>query len=626
MLVQNFFVFFAYLFAGNLFFSGTGAVISRLLPRGLTSEPVLQPFHGILFWVLVFSAVLTKGKSIQLLILIYFILQALFESSNKEFHSNRWRMVLQNSSISFLLALPVLVVFYFSIFRNQESLTLPFMDEVFYGKLASLLTYKGIETNQIRVLWSEELGQNTPYHYFEIWLTSIFSWFSGISPLLTYKLLAIPTLIGTSCGILFNIARMRKLSISHSCYVVIFTVFTGIFFGYQTTVDYPIPTTIKVQLHYISDFIPLNRTKLATVFIFLSVFLFLLQKKVRHSWLPLILLGGLWISITPSIWVLSGFLLIKQRIVKKEFLVFICFILFSFLILFFIYYSKNKVSYDDNLVFFKYNTVKMIMGTIFYEILTHILVLFPALLAICYAHYRNVMLSDFVLVIPILVGIVLHSISIGSFDSFQFVSNVSSVCIPLIFFSFYTAFFSDNFRFISLKSGVFFLVIVFEGITAFKTMAYSFQNYTESYSKEFLSKISKQIKPLEKSVVTLSVIKGGHHDHARTNYEGAFFLLLNPKIRIAQINPEGNSKLAIGNDVNDKVQESPFLNFVKNSELKDYSNARIAFLNKFQPGVLVVNGAVDLSDYKELSPFLGNEIIDSLSGVRVFTLDYSTLK
>jgi len=624
MLVQNFFIYLACLFFGFLCFSITGAGIARLLPRGLTAEPVLQPFHGLLFWVLVFSSVFTGGKTVQLAILGYFIFQAVFENTVAQSTNNKLNLVFFNAIISFVFAVPVLVIFYFFIFRGNNSITLPFMDEVFYGKLSSLMIYTGIETNQIRSLWLEGTGQNTPYHYFEIWLTAIYSRFSGISPLLSYKLLAMPTLLGIGCGILFGLARLRNLSFFQATSAVIFTLFTGLFFGFEVIADWPIPDTMKVQLHYVSDFIPMNRVKLATVFFFLSAFLFLYNKGIRKSWMPLFLSGVLWISLTPAIWCLAGLIILKQRSSIKEILHFGAFVCFSILLLLFLYYFRHeKITHDDSVVFFKYHSPRLLAGTIIYEVLCHAIILIPVLLSLFNSTFRKVILKDFVLLVPVLVGIVLHSITIGSFDSYQFVSNASGVCLPLLFFSFYSAVLTQEKRLSAVLSIPFALMICFQFLTFYKTLAYSYRNYHESYSLDFIKQAMPFISPSGTSVVTISVSNGGHQDHPRTNYTGAFFLLLDSKARIAQINTDSNGLVQ---QKEFQVQEAPFSAFAQNIGVPLNSEARIAFLKKFRPNVLVVNKGVDYKDFKELSSYFKPGFVDSVSGTRVFPLQFPVEK
>ena len=627
MLVQNLLIYFAYLFAASLFFSVTGAAIARILPRGLTSEPVLQPFHGILFWVLVFSSVYTSGKTVQLTILSYFIFQALFESSVSEPKNSKYHNAFFNAIISFVFSVPVLIIFYFFIFRSNNSITLPFMDEVFYGKISSIMTLKGFETNQIDSLWQDGISTNTPYHYFEIWLTVIFTQVSGISPLLSFKLLAVPTLFGTGSGILFALAKHRNLSNFRATFVVIFTLFTGLSFGFQQMADWSIPQTMKVQIHYLTDFIPLNRVKLSTVFLFLSAFTFLYNKENRISWFPLLLLGALWISLTPSIWFLAGFVLLNKYNSRKDILVFSSFVVAILFLFFFLYsFNKNKIEFDNSIVFLKYQSFRIVVGTILYEFLVHFLIVAPVLIYYLLFKKRINLLKDFIIIFPISIGIFIHAITIGSVDSFQFVSNVSGVFLQLFFYSFYLRAFSGGFwkNYYSL----FFLisVVLFQFYTCYKTLAYSYSNYKEEYSLDFIERVGRLVVSSGTTVGTLSSSQGGHFDSPYTNYEGAFFLYTDPKVRIAQLNCD----LALGSiqeqGFQTKVKSAWFLAFAQKERFLEYSKARIAFIEKYHPEVLVVNPKINIKDYPEFHKFLGPMLIDSISRTKVFTLSYPKAK
>ena len=259
-----------------------GAVVFRTLPGTLVGEAALGPFHGLLLLIALFACISTQGKSVQSVILLYFIFQAIGIRPEEKRVLNI--KILRDQILrSFLFSVPIFCLFYLFIFRSDSRVVLPFMDEIFYSKVASYLNFRGIESNDLQCLWIDDFCAVQPYHYFEIWLTALISYFSGISTLVSYKLLAIPLLFGLACDILFQLSKSYQLSNLKAVFSVILVLTSGLFLGYQYTMDWPLPQTLKIQLHYISDFVPLNRVKLVTIFLFVCAFLFTFLKNIKFN-------------------------------------------------------------------------------------------------------------------------------------------------------------------------------------------------------------------------------------------------------------------------------------------------------------------------------------------------------
>jgi hypothetical protein len=613
-------LFLAVLFVSILFFGIIGQGLSSFLSGKLLKQKALLVFHGLLFSVGVFSATVTGFHTIQVLIFAYFILQMEgFSAVNHRIPKADLKLAAHHILVSFLFAIPSFLLFYFFIFRAEDSVTLPFMDEVFYSKVASSLISSKVETNDLYCIWFKENCLSSPYHYFEIWLTGLVSFCTGISTLLTYKLIAIPLIFGITGAVLYDLARQTGVGIAGSVTSVYLVFTAGMFFGYQTMIDWPLSQTLKVQLHFISDFVPLNRVKLATVSLFFSVFVYLNKGGIKLSWLPLLLCGGLWLTAAPSVWSLAFIVMILEKDSRNHFLRFCLFIAFAFLAIFLLYYfGREKLSFEDSIIFLKYKSLRIIAGTILYELGSHLVILFPALILGLFVWDKIRIRLIFLVLISIVPGIIFHSLTIGAVDSFQFVSNISPVSIAVLFFLVSLELFKSVIRFrIALIS----LFVLVQSFFTYKTLAYSYQNYSFSVSRVFLNELETSREGGQVRVISLSEGKGGFSDMPRTNYTGSWLLFVYPGATFLQVNAE-EILASLKGSFKEGLKSNPFFRYVDSRGIGNFPEARIALLKEFMPQFLVVSGEVDLRKYKELLPYISKPLEDRLSGEKIYELRY----
>jgi hypothetical protein len=497
------------------------------------------------------------------------------------------------------------------------------MDEIFYSKVASYLNFRGIESNDLQCLWIDDFCAVQPYHYFEIWLTALISYFSGISTLVSYKLLAIPLLFGLACDILFQLSKSYQLSNLKAVFSVILVLTSGLFLGYQYTMDWPLPQTLKIQLHYISDFVPLNRVKLVTIFLFVCAFLFAFLKNIKFNWLILLLAGVLWVTVAPTFWAIAFIILCLGSKRSSELLRFFGFALISVLFFVSLYYlGREKAGFDDSVIFLKYRSPKIILGTIFYEFLSHFVILIPfLLLKIIFKVKGNIRLY-IILILLLIPGFVLHALTIGSVDSFQFVSNISAIVLPFFYYFLFL-----DFRF-KLDSPIpilsLFSLFLIQSFFFWKTIQFSLSNYQDSYSSFFIKKLGEKIdKTKHIRVVSLSESKGGFHDMPQTNITGSALLFSTADVSFAQIDIE-DFLASLKGTFQSKVKNSTFASFFYKNKFSNYPEARVGFIKYFRPDLLWVKGGnVNINDYPELRPYLGEMIKDEVSKDRVFFLKYN---
>jgi hypothetical protein len=602
-------------------FQLTGYLLHSLFLNRGVGENNLIPFHGLLFWVLLTAMVVTGGKTICWTIALYFM--AVF-----------WMPPIRKKALNlpdgvksvlsiWLFAMIPFTVFYSFTFRYTNTITLPFMDEIFYAKVAAMLMQTGVETNITQSLWFEELASVTPYHYFELWLTALLQYTCAYFPtLLTFKLLAIPVMLGVALYLLYGTARIYGLTPLSATVSVLVFLFCGLFLGYTSLTGKPIKEVLAVQLHYISDFVVLNRTKLATILLFIAASGTLYARANRFWFMPLLCLSFLWVTVMPSMLSMVGVGLLFQhrRLLSKAYVLPLIYFFLSMLLFWYLYLSPfSNATFDNSITFFQYSSPNMLIGTVVYELISHAIILIPAILLagwLIIARKQSIDASVFLLLVPVAVGIILHTATVGSVNSFQFVSNISAIALPMIYFYLMVAFFSKKRN--VWEIGCIVVLIGVQGYFTFKTLAYSFENYNETYGTSFLEDMSRKTDESDNKVVALIEPKGGHHDAPFTNIEGAFFLLFNSEAKICQLNAEVALQNMSERNFSSIVAAAPFLYFCNKNNIKDYAQCRLEFIDQFMPDYLVVPKGVNLNRYPELNNAIQPFAADPISRVQVF--------
>jgi hypothetical protein len=204
-------------------------------------------------------------------------------------------------SLFFLINLP-------EIYSNGYYIALD-GDLVYYSKISAFLKYVGIESHNPEVFHKVSL---TPYHYFELWLNALLSEFSGITSLISLKLITIPLL--QSIVFFGYIEFLKPYNIGKLQYWL-FALLATLFSGFQPWFYKFIPLLSESDTFLIGFFTP----KVLCIIIFIQAILILYTKnKKDHAVLVLSCLPMVSIATAPGILIGSCCFLVIGMLVNHK--------------------------------------------------------------------------------------------------------------------------------------------------------------------------------------------------------------------------------------------------------------------------------------------------------------------
>ena len=190
----------------------------------------------------------------------------------------------------------------------------PHFDYNYYAAVADEMAARGVESNNIMrdVLWQKDIAP-TPYHYIELWATSMISLFFHINStetifIVIYAIMGALFVLG-----LFAIARQFE---SNAIFYLI--ALFSMFFAPIAYFDYTIGFNVFNVLNLDCIFTSLINTKTLIVALFFTFSLLLYKYDKNYSLISLLFLPIVNIVLAPSVFISVGCLLLYQTIRKSK--------------------------------------------------------------------------------------------------------------------------------------------------------------------------------------------------------------------------------------------------------------------------------------------------------------------
>lgn len=416
--------------------------------RKSISKIFINLLLGLTLSITAYSIILTGFKTVNLFFVLLYLILFIHRKNVTYLHglTNEYSEL---SWVKLILLFSLVILIYYLFFLltiiNVFDWTLSGqtidVDSSFYSKLSQYLSL-GYENLYFARNFSENLGVQ-PYHYFEIWLTSMVSSFFNIPSLVSYSVIT-PGIL--SIIFFIGILALRTIKVKLSLPFIIFVfVLSFVSFNYARLI-------LKIFPGYSNYFFDLrfvgltNKTSFIPTSIFFIAFLFFQQRK--ESFLALIcLLGISIISINVAPAILGGvvLLIIFSLIFRKSFFSEKLFIrdVVIFIVLYTCYLFIARAN-ENNTDFFNFNF------QIFYEDIKWYLIRFlisysPFILVIVALRNKinNLKVSNetfFMYLAVLSSGLLMSGLASGNFNGKQFFNNVaiplSNVLIIFIFFNY----------------------------------------------------------------------------------------------------------------------------------------------------------------------------------------------
>lgn len=276
---------------------------------------------GLSVIVSLYAIICTHGNTVQSAILVLILLVA-WSIKHQPINSSSLApesAVLSGTGASVLPILLILTIGtfclqYFILFdSDSEYLKTPFVDYVYYSRLALPLNHLGLETNALEPIYQQFLTQQ-PYHYFEIWLNTLLVRITGLPSALV--------LFVSSASILLTIICVGFSAVfAHFQLRTIWVVILAVLFLFVTGIRWP----FLQHYDFVSNGALLSSTllclqpKLAPVYVFmLLVGLLLLNRHYIAAGATLAIMPLVFISTAPvagiSAVALASYLLLIRKL------------------------------------------------------------------------------------------------------------------------------------------------------------------------------------------------------------------------------------------------------------------------------------------------------------------------
>lgn len=201
----------------------------------------------------------------------------------------------------------------------SDYLKTPFVDYVYYSRLALPLNYLGLETNSLEVIYPQFLTQQ-PYHYFEIWLNALLIRVTGLPSAWTFFISASTVMLTIVCiGFIVIFTHFHVKTKWAIVLAVLFLFVTGVKWPFLQKNNFVVNGALLmntiVSLH----------PKFAPIYLFILLAgLLLLKRSYLAAGATLAILPLIFVSTTPVIGVgmviLTAYLfLTKQLTLGKAF-------------------------------------------------------------------------------------------------------------------------------------------------------------------------------------------------------------------------------------------------------------------------------------------------------------------
>ncbi len=276
---------------------------------------------GFLFLSSVYSFVKTSGNTVSWgFIIVFLIFFSYCKISGKQIERTSLKEIFVRMHNDLPCWLPIVVTslvfvivngyFFYGKPFNSE----PHFDYSYYAAVADEMAIRGVESNNILrdVLWQQHIAP-TPYHYIELWATSMISSLFHINSTETIFII-IYTILGTLLVLgLFALARQYKNKMVFYI-IALLAMFSAPIAYFDYTLGFNIFRVLNLETIFTS--LINTKTQIVAIFFVFSVLLYKYDK--NYFLISLLFLPIVNIVLAPSIFITVGSLLLFQSIKKSK--------------------------------------------------------------------------------------------------------------------------------------------------------------------------------------------------------------------------------------------------------------------------------------------------------------------
>lgn len=343
----NFVVYFIYLLIFTLMIFITGGIVSRILYVGnsVHVRVFMNLTVGYLFWILLTALYFTKGNTVFLIIPIGFIFYRIIFKVSIPRINYPLKEIVKDSVV--LLKEMWFLVGIFVLFAVKHVYSNGYIesDYLFFGNVSYSMKQSGMEGVNFG-MFSPYIVH--PYHYGDMWLTSLITEIFKTNYYWTNIFLSIPFLLflvysGTlalfkEIGNRFFEGIKLNYGFLLSCLIIVIGGLDYLFIR-----EYMAGTIALIQI-----------PKTAVIYIiYLLAFLFLLKNKTRNAFFVILMSVGLYTQtifyVLPGVGILICILIFKNYKTGLKYLFYYLAIVFT---LIFFYYLNSKVASGESVVSF----------------------------------------------------------------------------------------------------------------------------------------------------------------------------------------------------------------------------------------------------------------------------------
>lgn len=505
-MTETFIIYFLVSVLASTVFYIIGGIILNILKVKLDNS-YLKVFAnllcGIIASVFIYSIIITPFNAIMigLLIPFTFILSS-FIKQNKV-RERLLKTLALNTKTIFLCVIVLLAICGYHVFFlwdiDNRLLIPPLDDHVFYARVSDYMNNKGVESSYLDYFNS---NNPAPYHYFELWVTSLIIRIPGLNTILVQEI--------SLNGIFFLLLYFGGLAIVNSVKkVTVIDIIICLFIAFFEGIKLPLfPNVLYHQKDFFFFDNPMIRQKLYMVSILFIASVLLLLRQRKDIALLILLIGCfLNISLVTTVPFIVIVLSIILRTENKIKIITASFLTIAFCYLF---YSLNNTSafWKDNpslLVMVKdtfssFTNIKIAFDNTAKSLIEILLIFFPFLFVFYFLKKRdnsvgNILISTTLLIITVvLISAIVWSVFTLKSDSLQLFDNIAIPAVNIYFFTLVLLLLSQlNSVKLYLLYSVFGIWCVFCFINTNQNLLIDKNGNINNYSPEYLHSVKEKL-------------------------------------------------------------------------------------------------------------------------------------
>ena len=607
----------------------------------LNSGAIVNFFIGITLSIIIYSIIITKGITINLLLLLS--LGFIYFEQKK--HITKTINVNFKKHLNVLVEIPVVILLFYipvilSVINSDSYPYLPVSrDMVFYSQISSFISDFGIESSKID--WRinpDETGMN-PYHYFELWTNAFISEFSGLLKIKSYFFVTSIIFQFLLYRVLLVLPEIFKIKINSG--IKIFSIFL-VFFGDMVNIIPGFFWGVSGFYHYGLN----GNLKITVAFIYFILALFSWQKGFKQItfiiFLCLSVFNFLFFPIT--LVSIPIFLLFHKiffsKYEKLEYIRIIVYYLLFFGLFFVVQklsnLNTNKFAYLNNNDFISYfndvSDFKQILKYFRKYSISNFILFFPAFVfLIPFFIWKKIQFKNsiyFFILIIIINATIASALSNFLSDSSQLFLMPLTLITHLVYYSliFYIFFKLEGKNIYKIA----FLLYCLLGLWLQGNIFSSSKNFKETYSGKYLTEIENNILKIEGGGIRYVTNHAGftaRDINSNLHSQGYYLFFYKDNLSIHTVNmhltPEKDDYF---NYNKDRISQQLYYNYYlkkNNLDTLSYENCQLEFIKNHNINFIIVVKKIEVPE--KILNLVVKTIEDEKNGERLMIIDRTKL-